>query len=95
MSDDVQYMLGQLQAGINTLSENQAKFRQEQREDNKQIFDKINDLAANGCAIGKQHAKDIEELKKRPERLVGIGAAMASILAMIGSAFVWALGRGH
>lgn len=88
MPNDVQYMLGQLQAGINTLSENQAKFRQEQREDNKQLFNKINDLAANGCAIGKQHSKDIDELKKRPERAVGFAAAMIAIVSAIWSTFM-------
>lgn len=87
MPEDIQFILGQLRAGIETLTDNQAKFRQEQREDNKQIFDKINDLTANGCAIGKQHAKDIEELKKRPERIVGFAATMVAIASAIWSTF--------
>ena len=85
MPDDIQFILGQMAAGIKTLTDNQEKYRQEQREDNTQIFNKINDLAANGCAIGKQHAKDIDELKKRPERIVGFAATMVAIVSAIWS----------
>lgn len=94
MTDDViQRVLGQLEAGIQNLTINQQRFREEQRADNKQLFDKINDLAINGCAIGKKHSIDIDELKRRPERVIGIGAAVVSILAFLGSIALWVAER--
>lgn len=93
MPEDIQRILGQLQAGVESLANNQQIFRAEQRSENQQIFNKINDLAVNGCAIGRQHTSDLIDLKARPERYVGIGAAVASIIGMIGTAIMWILGR--
>ena len=93
MPDDIQRILGQLQAGMESLANNQQLFRAEQRSENQQIFDKINDLAVNGCAVGRQHTADLVDLKARPERYVGIGAAAASIIGMLGTAIMWLLGR--
>lgn len=89
MTDSEQYLLGQLKTGIENLSKGQDDFRQEWREDKKLLFNGINNLSANGCAIGKQHSKDIDELKKRPEKLIGIGSALASVFAFIGSLIIW------
>jgi hypothetical protein len=93
--DDIQRSLGKLEAGIENLSEQIRLNRDERRTDIKQIFDRLDTISSSGCATGKRNAEAIKELQQRPERLVGIGAAIASILAAIGSALLWAMGKVH
>lgn len=93
MTDDVSRILGQLESSIKALSDQQAQFRVEQRADNKQIFDKLENIAVHGCAIGKRNSEAIRELKERPERLVGMGSAIASVLAFLGSLVMWVIVR--
>lgn len=96
MTDDAIYhVLGKLEAGIESLSEQQKQFRVEQRTDNKLIFERLDNISANGCSLGKRNAEAIKELQSRPERIVGIGAAIVAILSAIGSVFLWAVGRLH
>ena len=86
MSDaDIQRVLGKLEAGIENLTKQHETFRIEHREDLGRIFKRIDDFPAT-CPTGKHLAKIVSELEKRPERLVGIGAAMAAIAAAI---FSW------
>ncbi len=88
--DDIQRALGKFEAGIENIAEQQRQFRAEQRADNKLIFERLDNISANGCSMGKRNADAIKELQGRPERVVGIGAAIASILGAIGSVF-WAM----
>ena len=97
--DDIQRVLGKLENGIENLAEQQRINRAEQRADNKLLFDGINNLSANGCAVGRRHddsiklqAAQIEELRKRPERVVGFAATIVAIASAIWSTFV---ARGH
>lgn len=93
-TDDIQRVLGQLENGIENLSRQHETFRAEHREDLGKIFKRLDDFPAT-CPTGIHLTKIVEELQKRPERIVGVGAAIASILGAMGSAFLWALGRGH
>lgn len=91
MTDDISRVLGQLEAKIDNLSEQQRSFRVEQRTDNKLIFERLDSISSEGCARGKRNSEAIRELQSRPERLVGIGAAIVAILAAVGSWFVWTM----
>ena len=97
--DEIQRALGKLEAGIINISEQVRQNRIEQRADNKLLFDGLNNLSVNGCAIGKRHddsiklcENKIEELRKRPERVVGFAATVVAIASAIWSTFV---ARGH
>lgn len=48
------------------------------------IFSRLNELTARGCARGAQNAKDIEDLKHQPSRAISMGAAViAAIVALL------------
>ena len=47
------------------------------------IFDRLNEISTDGCAKGKQNARDIHELQTKPERTVAIVASIAAILAAV------------
>jgi len=83
MSEDIERVLGRLETGIKNVSDQQSQFRLEQRSDNKLIFDKLENIAANGCSLGKRNFDAIKELRDRPERIIGIGAAIAAISAAV------------
>jgi len=90
MSDDnLQRTIGSLETSVNELAKQQALARKEQREDMGKIYDRLNEISVSGCAVGTKNCKAIEELQKRPERLVGIGAALVATLSAIGSLFLW------
>ena len=89
MTDDISRILGQLETGITNLAKQQEVYRAEQRADNKLLFDGLNNIAANGCATGKRNAEAIEELKQRPEKLIGIGGALVSMLTLVGNLAIW------
>ena len=93
MMEDIQHILGKLEAGIENVAEQQRQFRSEQRLDNKLLFERLDNISANGCALGKRNSDAIKELQNRPEKVIGIGAAIASIFAMIGA--IVAAWRGH
>ena len=95
MADDLNRILGKLEAGIVNLTEQTKQNRDERRADIKEIFAKLDNIAANGCATGKRNAEAIKELQQRPTRLISIGAAIMAIASAIGSFLLWALGRGH
>ena len=40
-------------------------------------------LSSNGCALGKRNSKDIEDLQRRPERLIGIGSSVVAVVAAL------------
>ena len=80
---DIQRVLGKLEAGIENMADQQRQFRVEQRADNKLIFDKLENLASNGCALGARNAFDIKKLQEQPGKTISIGAAIASIIAMV------------
>ena len=90
MSDEnLQRTIGRLETSITGLTEQQALGRKEQREDMHQIYDRLNSISTLGCAVGKTNTEAITELQKRPERLVGIGAALVAIFGAIGSLVLW------
>ncbi|MFA5430102.1 MAG: hypothetical protein WC329_02965 [Candidatus Omnitrophota bacterium] len=93
MTDDISRILGQLESSIKSLSEQQTQFRLEQREDLREIFDRLDDLSVKGCAIGRQNVEAIKELKARPEKLVGLGSAIASVLMFLANAVIWIVMR--
>lgn len=90
MNNDIQFAVGKLTASIEALAEKSDKHHDDQRADIKQIFEKLDSISAHGCAFGQRNAKDIEELKRRPEKIVGIGAAAVAILSA-----VWATLKAH
>ena len=47
------------------------------------IFQRLNEISVDGCASGKRNAKDIRDLKERPERAIAIGAGVISIVGAI------------
>ena len=93
MTADDQRLLGQLEAKLTALGEQYEHGRREQREDMARIFARLDTLSTTGCAIGAQNARDIAELKRRPERAIGIGAAAASIAAAISAIIAAIFGR--
>ena len=93
MTDDsIQHELGVLSGTIAGLSDNISK----QNKTIEKIFDKIDELPGI-CPTGRQNAKDIADLQKRPSQIVAMCAAAASVMSMIGSTIwgVWILLRGH
>lgn len=91
--EDVHHLLGKLEAGIENIAEAQRLFRIEQRADNKLIFNRLENISINGCAIGKRNSDDIKKLQEQPAKAVSLGAAIASVIAMISSVILaW---RGH
>jgi hypothetical protein len=94
MTDDaIQRVLGKLEAGIENLNAQQKQFREEQRADNRLLFARLDSVSANGCALGHRNMESIKELQRRPERIVGIGAAIVAILSAVGSLFLWMIER--
>jgi uncharacterized membrane protein len=96
MTDDIQHELGELSGTIRALSGNIETWRKEQRDDINKIFKKIDELPET-CLTGKQHSREIEMLKSRPTKTIGIAAALVSILSMISST-IWGVIiflRGH
>lgn len=51
-----------------------------------EIFSRLNELTAKGCARGAQNAKDIDELRHAPSKAIALGA---SVLASIVALFSW------
>ena len=48
------------------------------------IFSRLNELTAHGCARGAQNAKDIDELRNAPTKAITVGAAaIAAILSWV------------
>lgn len=93
MTDEtIQRVLGQLETGMANLAKQHETFRIEHREDLGKIFRRLDEFPLM-CPTGKHCAEAIHELQKRPERLVGIGAAIIAILSAIGSAFLWMHGK--
>ena len=79
-------ILREISNRLNSIEARQETIRKENREDHAEIFRKINEITLEGCPLGKTHSRDIKELKDRPERVVGIGAAIAAI---IGAVVAW------
>jgi hypothetical protein len=93
MTAEEQRLIGGILARLDTIEERQETIRTENRTDHAAIFAKIDTLSNEGCAIGKQHSRDIDELKQRPEKAIGMGAAAASVIALIGSIVAMIMGR--
>lgn len=89
-TEDIQRVLGRLETGIDNLAARQAEYCREHNDKIELIFEKLEAIASNGCATGKRNAEAIKELRDRPGNLIGLGAAIASILAFIGTALnIW------
>ena len=89
MSDDnLQRTIGALEAGVKEIANQQALGRKEQREDMNKIFKRLDEFPAT-CPTGSHLKEAVAELQKRPERLVGIGAALVAIFGAIGSLVLW------
>ena len=54
-----------------------------------EIFSRLNALAEGGCAKGERNAADIKDLKRRPERNVGLVASIVAALSAIVSIFAF------
>ena len=93
MGDDIQRILGNLETGIKALGDQQKTFREEQRSDNKLLFDGINKINANGCSIGLRNAESIKELQNRPERLLGMAFAGVTVICTLVTVYISI--RGH
>jgi ferric-dicitrate binding protein FerR (iron transport regulator) len=83
MNDHEQGLLREISNRLNSIEGRQETIRVENREDHAEVFRKIEEITKNGCPLGAQHSRDIKELKERPERIVGIGAAAAAIAGAI------------
>jgi len=87
--ENLQRTIGGLEASVKELANQQSLARKEQREDMGKIYERLNTISLSGCAVGKTNTEAITELNKRPERLVGIGAALVAIFGAIGSLVLW------
>ena len=87
---EIQRTLGNLETGLTDLSRRQTESRLEQREDFRRVFEKLEKLNNHGCSLGEVHSRDIKELQEKPERWIGIGAAIIAAFAAI--AAFW---KGH
>ena len=76
-------VLREISNRLNSIEARQETIRKENREDHAEVFRKIEEIVKGGCPLGVQHTKDIKELQGRPERLVGVGAALAAIAGAI------------
>jgi hypothetical protein len=76
-------ILREISNRLNSIEARQERIRVENREDHAEVFRKIEEITKNGCPLGVQHTRDIKELKECPERIVGIGAAVAAIAGAI------------
>ena len=83
MTAEENSVLREISHRLNSIESRQETIRVENREDHAEIFRKIEEITKNGCPLGMQHSKDIKELKDRPERVVGIGAAIAAIIGAV------------
>lgn len=96
MTDDDQRIIGGLVARMDGFMETTALWRKEQRDDLAKLFAKIDRLSLDGCAVGQQHERDVEdmkirirELEDRPSRLVGLGAVLLTIAGSVGAFLIW------
>ncbi|MFA5379050.1 MAG: hypothetical protein WC455_25065 [Dehalococcoidia bacterium] len=76
-------ILREISNRLKSIEERQETNRKENREDHDKIFGKIENIIKDGCPLGAQHTRDIKELKDRPERIVGLGAATVAIAGAI------------
>jgi len=76
-------VLREISNRLNSIEARQETIRKENREEHDKFFKKLDTIAEDGCPLGKRHTQDIKELKDRPERLIGIGAAFAAIAGAV------------
>lgn len=55
----------------------------------------VGQMAIDGCAQGKAHAAAIKDLKERPEKTIGMAAAVAGLISGIGAALAWMARAGR
>ena len=85
MSDnETQRIIGAIQAMSDNHSDQLTK-----------IFERLNELQKNGCSLGQQHSKNIEELQQKPEKIIGILGGLVGIASAIGTVFmlIWNHGK--
>jgi hypothetical protein len=76
-------MIGHMSGQIEMLIREQQTTRAEIKKDIGALFAMVNALNAEGCARGKEHTRDIAELKGRPERTVSVVAAIVAALSAL------------
>jgi coenzyme F420-reducing hydrogenase gamma subunit len=59
------------------------------KDQQDEIFEKLDVLSVHGCAMGQKHSEDIKELKEKPAKLVALGAIIIGALASIGAGAIW------
>ena len=65
--------------------------RKENRDEHKELFEKINHLSVNGCAVGTKLCGRVKSLEEKPAKLVAIGSMIIAGIVAIGGACVWLL----
>jgi hypothetical protein len=80
--------LGRILSRLDNIETRQGEIHTENRADHANIFEQLTTIRGGGCAIGRANAEAIRDLKSRPERTISIAAAIAAILAFLGSVFL-------
>ena len=80
--------LGRILSRLDNIETRQGEIHSENRTDHANIFAQLNAIQGGGCAMGRVNAEAIKDLRSRPERTVSIAAAIAAILAFLGSVFL-------
>jgi hypothetical protein len=85
MTAEDQRIIGRLEGGMANLEAGLARLEKNTRDDFGKVFARLEEIQSDGCGLGRRNARDIGELRARPERAVGILAAIAAVLGAVAS----------
>jgi len=89
MADIDPQAFGELIGDVKMLTKQTERSREDQMVANNILFAKIDNLSANGCAVGEKLCGRVKSLEEKPAKLVAIGSMILVGLASIGGAILW------
>ena len=93
MTDDTQRVIGGIEGRLSEISDQIKTDHIESQEQFKGLFDKMNNIAINGCVVGRQNAFAITKLEAKPGVFLRICVALSVIFTGIGSFLIWLKSR--
>ena len=78
MTAEEQRIIGGLEQGMEDLRISVDSSRREQREDMRRLFERVESMSQNGCAMGQKHSARLDGIERRA---VFVGALIASAVS--------------
>lgn len=81
MTAEDQRVIGRLEKAVSSLEDAVSLLGKNTREDLGKIFGRLDEMVREGCELGRQNARDIEELKQRPVAARGLWQTVATAVS--------------